>query len=278
MRHPRQRERAPVRDRRNHREPRHHAIPRLEATAPNQVWSWDITKLLTFQKWTYLYLYVLLDIFSRYVVGWLLAHGESATLAAELIKASCRRQGISQNQLTIHSDRGPAMRSKTLGELYDDLAIVRSHSRPHVSNDNPFSESQFKTMKYQPEFPDRFGLIEDGRAFCRRFFPWHNTEHRHSAIAHLPPAAAPFGRAQQALDRRHAVVLEQARRHPERFLAGLPKRLLAPSAVWINPPTEKIAREVALQSPISPEAVSDYLPKNNLPTPFAHDNTQEVAQ
>ena len=159
---------AEVKERRNQLRHPEYKKPELLATAPNQVWSWDITKLLGPAKWTYFYLYVIMDIFSRYVVGWLLAHGESATLAAELIKASCRRQGISQNQLTIHSDRGPAMRSKTLGELYDDLAIVRSHSRPHVSNDNPFSESQFKTMKYQPEFPARFGLIEDGRASCRR--------------------------------------------------------------------------------------------------------------
>jgi len=152
----------------------HYAKPELLATGPNQVWSWDITKLLTFQKWTYLYLYVLLDIFSRYVVGWLLAHAESATLASELIAESCRKQGISPGQLTVHADRGSSMRSRTVAQLLSDLGVEKTHSRPHVSNDNPFSEAQFKTVKYRPEFPGRFGSIQEGRVFGQRFFSWYN--------------------------------------------------------------------------------------------------------
>jgi putative transposase len=210
--------------------------PELLATRPNQVWSWDITKLLTFQAWTYLFLYVLLDIFSRYVVGWLLAHAESATLAAELIAQSCRKQGISPGQLTVHADRGSSMRSKTVAQMLSDLSVARTHSRPHVSNDNPFSEAQFKTLKYCPQFPDRFGSIQQGRAFGQEFFPWYNNEHRHSGIAYLTPAQVHYGRAQEVLDARHRLLLAAAARHPERFVRGAPKRIEAPSAVWINPP------------------------------------------
>jgi putative transposase len=210
--------------------------PELLATRPNQVWSWDITKLLTFQAWTYLFLYVLLDTFSRYVVGWLLAHAESATLAAELIAESCRKQGISPGQLTVHADRGSSMRSKTVAQMLSDLSVARTHSRPHVSNDNPFSEAQFKTLKYCPQFPDRFGSIQQGRAFGQEFFPWYNNEHRHSGIAYLTPAQVHYGRAQEVLDARHRLLLAAAARHPERFVRGAPKRIEAPSAVWINPP------------------------------------------
>ena len=210
--------------------------PELLATRVNQVWSWDITKLLTFQKWTYLYLYVLLDIFSRYVVGWLLAHAESATLSTELIAESCRKQGISPGQLTLHADRGSSMKSKTVAQMLSDLGVVKTHSRPHVSNDNPFSESQFKTLKYCPRFPDRFGSIQHGRVFGQNFFPWYNNEHRHSGIAYLTPAQVHYGAAQEVLDARHRLVTAAATRHPERFLHGLPRRIEAPSAVWINPP------------------------------------------
>ena len=210
--------------------------PELLATRPNQVWSWDITKLLTFQKWTYLYLYVLLDIFSRYVVGWLLAHAESATLASELIAESCRKQGISPGQLTAHADRGSSMRSRTVAQLLSDLGVEKTHSRPHVSNDNPFSEAQFKTLKYRPEFPGRFGSIQEGRVFGQRSFSWYNNEHHHSGIAYLTPAQVHYGRAQEILDARHRVITAAASQHRERFVHGLPKRIEAPSAVWINPP------------------------------------------
>jgi putative transposase len=215
-----------------------YARPELLATAPNQVWSWDITKLRGPVKWTYFYLYVLLDIFSRYVVGWLIANRESARIASILIADSCHRHQIAPGQLSIHADRGPAMRSKTVGQLFDDLQVVPSFSRPHVSNDNPFSEAQFKTLKYQPSYPDRFGSIQHSRAFARQFFPWYNTEHHHAGIAGLAPSAVHFGRADEVLDRRHTVLLEAYQLHPERFVAGPPKRPQLPSAVWINPPAQ----------------------------------------
>jgi len=183
-----------------------HARPELLATGPNQLWSWDITKLLGPAKWTYFYLYVLLDVFSRYVVGWMVAYAESATLAARLIEQSCRRQGISPGQLDIHADRGPSMTSKTVALLLADLGVTKTHSRPHVSNDNPYSESQFKTLKYRPGFPERFGSIHDARAWCSPFFHWYNHEHRHSGIAYLTPADVHFARADQVLRRREAVL------------------------------------------------------------------------
>ncbi len=155
------------------------------ATAPNQVWSWDVTKLLGPAKWTYFYLYVILDIFSRYVVGWMVAHGESAQLAQEPIGATCAKHAIAPGTLTINADRGSSMKSKSVALLLADLGVTKTHSRPHVSNDNPFSESQFKPLKYRPDFPERFGSIEDGRAFCRPFFGWYNTEHHHSALGLL---------------------------------------------------------------------------------------------
>ena len=161
-----------VRERRNQlRHPRY-AAPELLARRPNELWSWDITKLLGPAKWTYFYLYVMLDVFSRYVVGWMVAHRESATLAERFIRETCARQGIGREQLTIHADRGPAMTSKPVALLLADLGVTKTHSRPHVSNDNPFSEAQFKTLKYRPAFPERFGAIQDARAHCHVFFPW----------------------------------------------------------------------------------------------------------
>ena len=178
-----------VRERRDQLRHPSYAAPQLLATAPNQLWSWDITKLLGPAKWTYFYLYVILDVFSRYVVGWMVAHRESAPLAEKLIRNTCARQGIVPGQLTIHADRGSSMTSKPVALLLADLGVIKSHSRPYVSDDNPFSESQFKTLKYRPQFPDRFGSLVDARAFCQGFFPWYNTEHRHSGIGLLTPYA-----------------------------------------------------------------------------------------
>ena len=176
-----------VRERRNQlRHPRY-AAPELLARRPNELWSWDITKLLGPAKWTYFYLYVMLDVFSRYVVGWMVAHRESATLAERFIRETCARQGIDRDQLTIHADRGPAMTSKPVALLLADLGATKTHARPHVSNDNPFSEAQFKTLKYRPAFPERFGSIQDARAYCHVFFPWYNTEHHHSGLGLLTP-------------------------------------------------------------------------------------------
>ena len=174
-----------------------YAAPELLATAPNQVWTWDITKLLGPAKWTYFYLYVILDLFSRYVVGWMVAHHESAALAQKLIAQTCRRQGIAPGALTLHADRGPSMTSKPVALLLSDLGVTKTHSRPYVSNDNPFSEAQFKTMKYRPDFPDRFGSIQHARGHGHVFFPWYNTEHRHSGLGMLTPHEVHYGLAAQ---------------------------------------------------------------------------------
>ncbi len=211
--------------------------PELLATRPNEVWSWDITKLLGPAKWKYYYLYVILDIFSRYVVGWMVAHRESATLAERLIAATCLKQAIRPDQLTIHADRGSSMTSKPVALLLADLGITRTHSRPHVSNDNPFSEAQFKTLKYRPEFPDQFANAEAARAFCHPFFIWYNTAHHHSGIGLLTPAMVHYGHAEAVRAQRAAVLAAAYAAHPERFVRQLPQPPALPAAVWINPPT-----------------------------------------
>ena len=182
-----------VKERRDQVRRPHYAAPELLATRPNEVWSWDITKLLGPAKWTYFYLYVILDIFSRYVVGWMLTARESAALAERLIAETCAKQGIEPGHLTVHADRGAAMTSKPVALLLADLGVTKTHSRPHVSNDNPFSEAQFKTLKYCPAFPERFGSLEDGRAFGHVFFDWYNNAHHHSGLGLLTPAVVHYG-------------------------------------------------------------------------------------
>ncbi len=211
--------------------------PELLATAPNQVWSWDITKLKGPAKWTYFYLYVILDIFSRYVVGWLLAHRESAELAKRLIRETLTKEGIEEGDaLTIHSDRGPSMTSKTLGQLLADLSITRSLSRPYTSNDNPFSEAQFRTLKYRPEFPERFGSHEHGLTFLRSFFRWCNEEHRHGGIAFFTPGQVHRGEAPLILEKRERALAAAFLSHPGRFKGRRPRSQPPPTEVWINPP------------------------------------------
>jgi putative transposase len=226
-----------VRERRNQLRHPPYAKPELLATQPNQLWSWDITKLLGPTKWTYYYLYNILDVFSRYSVGWLIAERESAPLAEELIAATCVRQNIPPGQLTIHADRGSSMTSKPVALLMADLGVIKTHSRPHVSNDNPFSEAQFKTLKYRPDYPARFGCQQDARTWAAEFFHWYNYEHHHSALGLLTPADVHFGRAQAILDQRQLVLQAAYLKNPERFVKGpsIPTQL--PSAVWINPPT-----------------------------------------
>ncbi len=214
-----------------------YARPELLATGPNQLWSWDITKLKGPVAWTYYHLYVLLDVFSRYVVGWLLAHRESGTLADRLIAETVEKEGVTDG-LMIHADRGPAMTSKTVALLMADLGIDKSHSRPHVSNDNPFSEAHFKTLKYRPDFPSRFGSIEDGRAFCRSFFSWYNEVHRHGGIGLLTPEMVHRGRGEQVRAARQVVLTDAYAAHPERFVRKRPEPPRLPTAVWINPPKE----------------------------------------
>ena len=215
--------------------------PELLATAPNEVWSWDITKLKGPAKWTYFHLYVILDIFSRYVVGWMVAHRESATLAKRLIEETCTKQQISKKQLTLHADRGSSMKSKLVAHLLADLGVTKTHNRPHVSNDNPYSESQFKTLKYSPGFPERFGSIQDAREFCQRFFLWYNRVHKHSGIGLMTPEQVHYGQAQQILEQR-TVVLESAfKDHTKRFKGKMPKPFPLPKAAWINKPDESQA-------------------------------------
>jgi len=225
-----------VRERRNQAEHPAYAKPELLATRPNELWSWDITKLLGPAKWTYFYLYVILDVFSRYVVGWMVAHQETAALANRLIHETCQNQEIVPAQLTLHADRGSSMKSNCVALLLSDLGVTKTHSRPHVSNDNPFSESQFKTMKYRPEFPKRFGSLQDARAFCGEFFRWYNNDHHHSGIGLLTPETVHCGRAQHVIEARQRVLDTAHLRHPDRFVHKAPVAPALPEAVWINPP------------------------------------------
>ena len=231
-------EQAEVRERRNQLRHPVYRKPELLATAPNQVWSWDITKLLGPVTWSYFYLYVILDIFSRYVVGWMLASAESATLAQRLITDTCRKQQIAPGQLTLHADRGSSMTSKPVALLLADLGITKTHSRPYTRDDNPFSEAQFKTLKYRPDFPERFGSLDEARAFCQRFFTWYNGEHRHAGIGLMPPVAVHEGRADLMQTARHQVLMTAYAAHPERFVNKPPHPPVLPQAVWINPPTK----------------------------------------
>ena len=188
-------------------------------------------------KWTYYYLYTILDVFSRYVPGWLIAECESARLAEQLIAETNAKQGIEPDQLTLHADRGSAMTSKTVALLLADLGVTKTHSRPHVSNDNPYSESQFKTMKYRPDYPDRFGSIQDARAWAHPFFHWYNHEHHHSGLGLLTPATVHYGQAQAVTDQRQKVLQAAYAAHPERFVRGEPKPPSLPTEVWINKPS-----------------------------------------
>lgn len=225
-------------ERRQRVKKKNYARPELLATGPNQLWSWDITKLLGPAKWTYFYLYVILDVFSRFVVGWMVAPRERSDLAQDLIIQSCETQKILPEQLTLHADRGSSMTSKTVAFLLADLGVTKTHSRPHVSNDNPFSESQFKTLKYRPEFPQRFGSIEDARAFCKDFFDWYNWQHYHSSIGHVTPGDFHYGFAKECLKKRSEILLKAFESHPERFPRGIPVPEALPDAVWINPPSK----------------------------------------
>jgi len=225
-----------VRERRNQRRHPQYQKPELLATGPNQVWSWDITKLKGPRKWSHYHLYVIMDIYSRYVVGWMVAERESAMLAERLIRETCERQGIVKDQLTIHADRGVSMRSKTVAQLMADLGVTKSHSRPHVCDDNPYSESQFKTLKYHPSFPGQFGSLEDARLFLRHFFDWYNDEHRHSGIAMMTPKDVHIGKADEIIRKRQETMNRAYSLHPERFVSGHPKLKPLSGEVWINKP------------------------------------------
>jgi putative transposase len=229
-----------VRERRDLLHHPEYTRPELLATGCNQLWSWDITKLKGPHTWTYYYLYVILDVWSRKVVGWMVAERESATLAVELIRQSCQREGISEKQLTVHADRGSSMRSKPVAFLLADLGVTKTHSRPYTSTDNPYSEAQFKTLKYQPEFPDRFGSLQDARVFLRRYFDWYNNEHRHSGIGLVTPAQRHDGTDKAVYGNRHDVMAAFYAKHPERFVKGMPAPPELPGEVWINKPDQDV--------------------------------------
>jgi putative transposase len=225
-----------VRERRNQLRHPAYAKPRLLATGPNQVWTWDITKLLGPVKWTYFYLYVLLDLFSRFVVGWLIADRENASLAEHLIAESCARQNIPPDQLRLHSDRGGPMTAKPLALLFADLGVTQSLARPRTPDDNAYSEAQFKTLKYHPTFPRHFGSVRDARGWAQTFFPWYNFEHHHTGLGLMTPAAMHFGLAGPLHQQRQLVLAQAYAAHPERFVKGLPQPPALPEAVWLNPP------------------------------------------
>jgi len=227
-----------VRERRNQLTHPAYARPELLASGPNQVWSWDITKLLGPAKWTYFYLYTILDVFSRYAVGWTVQHRESSQVAKALIEQAAEQQKIPPGTLTVHADRGSSMTSKPVAFLLADLGITKTHSRPYTSTDNPYSEAQFKTLKYRPGFPDRFCSIEESRSFCREFFGWYNDEHHHSGIALLTPACLHYGRAEAVHVARQRVLETAYAANPERFTKGPPHPPTLPTAVWINKPKE----------------------------------------
>lgn len=234
-------EAAAVQERRNQLRHPVYTKPELLATAPNQLWSWDITKLRGPATWQYFYLYVILDVFSRYVVGWLLADHESAELAEQLIAESCEKQAIARDQLTLHADRGAAMTAKSMAQFLTDLGIEQSHSRPYTPDDNPFSEAQFKTMKYRPDYPQRFDTQDQAHAWAKAFFAWYNHEHHHVALGLLTPAAIHFGQAEAIVAQRQATLNDAFARHPERFVHGAPTPPALPTAVWINPPAHPAA-------------------------------------
>lgn len=229
------RERGPVRERRNQRQRRHHAVPRLVAAAPNQVWTWDISKLATHERGTFLNLYVVLDLFSRYVVAWMVAARENSALAKQLFAEAISRYGVDPGQLIVHQDRGAPMTSHGFAELLGELGVERSYSRPRVSNDNPYSESHFRTAKYQPDYPGRFRDIAHARRWCYEFFDWYNVRHHHTGLALFTPHDVFFGHVDAIAKRREQALDDAYRAHPERFVAGAPRVRRPPPRVFINP-------------------------------------------
>ena len=234
-------EHAEVRERRQQRRHIVYQKPELLAQAPNQIWCWDITKLMGPRKWTYFYLYVIIDIFSRRVVGWHVADTESAALFKPLFQDSVAKHGVVPGELTLHADRGPSMTAKATAFLLADLGVTKSHSRPYTSNDNPFSESHFKTLKYQPQFPNRFGCIQDAKTFCRHFFTWYNRDHHHLGIGLMTPDQVHYGQADKIYAARQMILNQAFQLNPDRFVNRPPQPPLKPTAVWINPPNRELA-------------------------------------
>ena len=226
-----------VKERRRQRQHPTYTRPELLATGPNQVWSWDISKLRGPKPWSYYYLYVIIDIYSRYVVGWMIADCESSALAEKLIAETCAKQGIEPGQLTIHADRGSSMRSYPVAKLLADLGITKTHTRPYCPDDNPFSEAHFKTLKYRPDYPNRFASLDEAHDWAKQFFAWYNRLHHHTGIILLTPCMVHHGHAQAVLDKRQQILQAAYDAHPERFVKGPPKAPNLPKEVWINPPS-----------------------------------------
>lgn len=272
------RERAPMRERRNHREPRHHAVPRLEATAPNQVWTWDISKLPTLERGVFLNLYVILDLFSRFVVAWMVALRENSALAKQLFAEAINRYGIEAGELIVHMDRGAPMTSHGFADLLAELGVDRSYSRPRVSNDNPFSESHFHTVKYQPDYPGRFDGPGHARPWCDDFFQWYNYDHHHDGLALFTPADVFFGRVEAVAAARERALREAHDEHPERFVNGPPTVRRPPNRVLINPPEPGIltaedilqARDSEVESLWAPSQRTSTVPVIHLPGANPH--------
>jgi transposase InsO family protein len=240
-----------VRERRDQLKHPQYSKPELLAQKPNEVWTWDITELRGPVKYARYYLYVILDLFSRYVTGWMVAEVQSHDLAQHLIEQAVQREGVGASQLTLHSDRGATMLAKPLGLMLSDLGILKSHSRPYCSNDNPFVESHFRTLKYRPQFPDRFGSIVDARVFCRGFFDWYHHQHRHSGLGWMTPAGVHRGQAPDIQQRRQGVLDAAYEKNPQRFVRNAPQAPELPSKVWINPP-HKQEEPGQLAQPIAP--------------------------
>ena len=230
-----------LRERRNQLRHPVYRKPELLAERPNQVWSWDITKLMGPTKWSYFYLYVILDIFSRRVVAWYVADAESAALFRPLLDDAIAKHHVPPGQLTLHADRGGPMKAKATALLLADLGVTRSHNRPHTSNDNPFSESHFKTLKYQPRFPKRFGCIEDAKSFCRSFFDWYNKDHHHAGIGLITPDQVHYGQTDAVHAARQDTLDRAFRENPQRFVNKPPSPPNKPTAAWINPPVPRRA-------------------------------------
>jgi putative transposase len=247
-----------LKDRRNLREKTIYERPELLATGPKQLWSWDITKLRGPAKGIYYQLYVVLDVFSRYVVGWLLAARESTELAIHLLSTSHENQGVVPGTLTVHADRGSSMMSTGVASLLERLDVSKSHSRPSISDDNPYSESQFKTMKYRPEYPDRFGSFEDALQFCRGFFKWYHEEHYHSGLCWLTPATVHYGGGPAVLAARHQTLMKAYEHNPRLFINGAPKMAVLPARVWINAPFHEKSISEEQESSSTQEVTSDY--------------------
>ena len=244
-------------DRRPQRQPQSHAIPRLTATAPNQVWSWDISKIPTCQRGQYLNLYVVLDLFSRFIVAWMVSRKENAALAQQLMQEAVDRYGVDSGSLTLHQDRGAPMIAHSYLDLMAEIGITCSHSRPRVSNDNPFSESQFKTSKYQPDYPGRFDSVAHAQQWFRDYVHWYNSEHHHSGLAGFTPAQVFTGDYKAIAEQKQQVLNAHYAKHPERFVKGCPSVALPPSSVSINPaqPGEEIGdANTAVNFPTLPSA------------------------